>query len=125
MSSLVEELQAGAMNPDVPISTLLRQAKVVAYKLDLPELLEWAEQELKGCRGQGGPVRKYRQFTPRIEAFDPDWGWKTVIIEDTVRRNFCPSLSGSVLRCHSLRAFWRVRTSTRFSYPCRMLCVYR
>jgi hypothetical protein len=82
MSSLVEELQAGAMNPNVLVSTLLRQAKVVAHKLDLPELLEWVEQELNGYHGLADPIGKYREYAPRIEAFDPYWGWKTVLFED-------------------------------------------
>ena len=40
MSSLVEELQAAALNSSVPASALLQRAKVVAYKLDLSELLQ-------------------------------------------------------------------------------------
>lgn len=43
MSSLVEELQVLVLDRNVPVSALLQRAKLLAYKLDLPELLEWVE----------------------------------------------------------------------------------
>ena len=48
MPSLVEELQESVLNSNVPVSALLRRAKVIAYKLDLPELLETVQEIKKG-----------------------------------------------------------------------------
>jgi hypothetical protein len=39
VSSLVEQLQALALDRSVPVEDLLSRAKVVASKLDLPEFL--------------------------------------------------------------------------------------
>jgi len=41
MSSLVDELQRDALNPGVGVSDLLRKAKTIAVKLDLPALAAW------------------------------------------------------------------------------------
>jgi hypothetical protein len=38
MPSIVEELQRGALNRNTPVSDLLRMAKVISVKLDLPDL---------------------------------------------------------------------------------------
>ena len=38
MPSLVDELQRDALNANVKVSDLLRKAKTIAVKLDLPEL---------------------------------------------------------------------------------------
>jgi len=48
MPSLVEELQRDALNANAKVSDLLRKAKAIAVKLELPELEEWVEHELNG-----------------------------------------------------------------------------
>lgn len=81
MSSLVEELQAAALNSSVPASALLQRAKVVAYKLDLSELLQWVEKELNGYKSSD-ELPRYRETVARVQAFDPRWGWKPVLFSD-------------------------------------------
>lgn len=50
MVSLVEQIQADALDRTVPVTDLLRKAKVVAIKLDLPDLLAWSEAELTAIK---------------------------------------------------------------------------
>jgi hypothetical protein len=48
MASLIEELQHGALDSNVRVGDLLRKAKAIAIKLDLPEFEKWVENELNG-----------------------------------------------------------------------------
>lgn len=53
--SLVHELERDALNPKAAVSDLLRKALVIARKLRLTELGEWAEAELKGYHDKKVP----------------------------------------------------------------------
>jgi AbiTii len=76
MASLVEQIQANALDRTVPVTDLLRKAKVVAIKLDLPELLAWAEAELN----EKVPVPQYRQVAGRLRAYNAVSGeWQAVL----------------------------------------------
>lgn len=77
MSSLVVELQREALDRSVPVSDLLRKAKVVATKLDLREFLAWIEHELEGDFGEEGP--KYRVVKGSVRALNPYQGWVPVL----------------------------------------------
>lgn len=46
--SLVEEIQARALDGTVPVANLLRMVKLAAAKLKLSDTLEWVENELNG-----------------------------------------------------------------------------
>jgi hypothetical protein len=81
MSSLVEELQRDALNPIVRVSDLLRKAKTIAYKLDLPELAKWVESELSGYSDTAS-VPKYRVLKGRVKGHNPYHGWQPVIFGD-------------------------------------------
>lgn len=48
MPGLVLELQRAAMDKVTPVGELLRMAKVIAVKLQLPEAMSWIDSELKG-----------------------------------------------------------------------------
>jgi len=78
MMSLVQQLQADALKPSVNVDTLLRRAKVIAVKLDLPELLTWVERELNGYQ-VGDEVPTYRQLTGQLRGFNPNYGWQLLI----------------------------------------------
>jgi len=83
MSSLVEELQRDALNSKVRVSDLLRKAKTIAVKLDLPELAAWVEKELGGYNGSEPPA--YRFIRGQVKAHDPFSGWVPVIFHDATR----------------------------------------
>jgi hypothetical protein len=80
MSSLVDELQRDALNPDVRVSDLLRKAKTIAVKLDLPELAAWVEKELNGYGDSQVP--DYRIIRGRLKGLNPYHGWQPVIFDD-------------------------------------------
>jgi len=82
MSSLVEELQRDALNRRVRVSDLLRKAKTIAVKLDLPELEKWVESELNGYQS-GADVPDYRVIIGQVQGFNPYHGWRPVQFNDT------------------------------------------
>jgi hypothetical protein len=86
MASLVEELQRDALNPDVRVSDLLRKAKTIAVKLDLPELAAWVEKELNGY--PNADVPSYRIARGRVKGRNPFHGWQPVIFEDAAQEDF-------------------------------------
>lgn len=74
MTSLIQELQAGAINSSSNISELLSKAKVVAVKLNLDEFLQWIEQEMNGY-GNKQSVPDYRIMKGEVKGFNPYRGW--------------------------------------------------
>jgi hypothetical protein len=58
--SLVEELQAAALNRDIPVSDLLRRVKLAAAKLKLTTTLDWVESELNGYNCDDADIPSYR-----------------------------------------------------------------
>lgn len=83
MSSLVEELQREALDHGVRLSGLLRKAKTIAVKLDLPELEKWVASELNGYK-PGDDVPDYRVIIGQVRGFNPYHGWRPVQFNDTV-----------------------------------------
>ena len=51
MASLVEQMQREAIDQSIPVSQLLRRAKLAAFKLQLKPSLAWVDHELDGYRG--------------------------------------------------------------------------
>ena len=59
--SLVEEIQAGALDRTMPVADLLRRVKLAAAKLKLTDTLEWVEGELNGyARYEDKDLPSYR-----------------------------------------------------------------
>lgn len=83
MSSLVEELQHDALDHRVRLSDLLRKAKTIAVKLDLPELERWVVNELNGYQS-GDDVPDYRVIIGQVQGFNPYHGWRPVQFNSTV-----------------------------------------
>jgi hypothetical protein len=79
MTGLVEQLQSDAIDPAVPVSTLLRKVKVAAVKLGLNDALEWVEHELGGYRSD---LPAYRQGHGSTVGFNPYHGWQPVHFRD-------------------------------------------
>lgn len=62
MTGLVDQLQADALDHNVPVSTLLRKVKVSAAKLGLQNTLTWVDHELNGYRTvHGDDLPQYRR----------------------------------------------------------------
>jgi hypothetical protein len=82
MSSLVEELQRDALDHRVRLSDLLRKAKTIAVKLDMPELEKWVGSELNGYPS-GADVPEYRVIIGQLQGFNPFHGWRPVQFNST------------------------------------------
>jgi hypothetical protein len=72
MPTIVEQIQADAINGAVRPSTLLRKAKLAAVKLGLPSVESWVESELNGYRDE---LPDYRILMGQPRAFNPVRGW--------------------------------------------------
>lgn len=83
MASLIEELQRGALDSNVRVGDLLRKAKTIAIKLDLPEFEEWVQNELHGYP-TSPVVPKYRILVGQVKGRNPYHGWQPVNFTDTV-----------------------------------------
>lgn len=81
MSGLVLELQRDALDANVNVDALLRKALVVSRKLDLPDVQQWIDSELKGYDSEA-EIPEYRKLTGEAKVFNPYRGWQPVIIDD-------------------------------------------
>ena len=61
--SLVGQLQKDVLDSSVPLSDILRKAKVLASLLKSEDLTRWVDAELKGYAGTGD-IPAYRKFHP-------------------------------------------------------------
>lgn len=80
MPSIVEELQRGAMDGNTPVSDLLRMAKVISVKLNLPDLAQWVDCELNGYGTTEVPP--YRILRGQLKGKNPFHGWQPVLFDD-------------------------------------------
>ncbi|WP_426037708.1 hypothetical protein [Brevundimonas sp. DC300-4] len=74
MTGLVEELQREALDPNVPVTQLLRKAKVVAVKLKLDMVSDWLDAELNGYE-DASTVPEYRVQPGHAKWFNSVHGW--------------------------------------------------
>ena len=81
MNSLVLELQSEALDSSSSVLNLLRKASLIAYKLDVQELHEWTNLELKGYENYS-QVPKYRFVDGDLIALNPYRGWIPVTLYD-------------------------------------------
>ena len=73
--SLVEEIQAGALNRDIPVVDLLRRVKLAAAKLRLSDTREWVDRELNGYSGiEEKEIPQYRVGSGSLMHFSPYHG---------------------------------------------------
>jgi hypothetical protein len=61
MMTLIKEIQRDIVT-DVPVSSILRKVKVLAYDLNSPDLNDWVEKELSGYDNESD-LPKYRKLT--------------------------------------------------------------
>jgi hypothetical protein len=77
--SLVRKLQADALDPKTPVSSLLRTAKVIATKLNLQDALDWIDRELDGYMGlTAEELPPYRRLSGEPKAWNPYHGWQPI-----------------------------------------------
>ena len=80
---LVLQLQAEAVDPNVPVSKLLRLAKLIATKLDQKDALVWIDKELDGYMdGVTKDVPEYRMIGGQPKGYNPYHGWQTIQFEE-------------------------------------------
>jgi hypothetical protein len=77
MTGLVEQLQADAVDPNVPVSTLLRKVKVAAVKLGRSDTLQWVQNELEGYASIDD-LPEYRKGSGNTVAWNPYHGWQHI-----------------------------------------------
>jgi hypothetical protein len=78
MASLIEQLQADALDSSAPITNLLRKAKTAAAKLGAAEFSTWIEHELSGYPADA-EIPKYRQLHAHLKYVNPIHGWQPII----------------------------------------------
>jgi hypothetical protein len=71
MSSLVLDLLRDALDENTKITSLLRKARVIAQKLDIPELVAWTECELNGYETKQQAVPEYRRVKGDVKSWNP------------------------------------------------------
>ena len=82
MSSIILELQQGALDETVDIVSLLRKVFLVSTKLGLNELKTWANNELNGYKDNDA-VPEYRKTKSELKSFNRFHGWIKVGFPDS------------------------------------------
>jgi hypothetical protein len=60
VSISVRQIRNDALNADIRLSDILRKAKVLAYRLGIPDLKQWVNYELDGYEGSNVELPDYR-----------------------------------------------------------------
>lgn len=76
---MVDKLLEEVQDKDIPVSNLLRKAKVLASRLDKKSFLKWLDKELSGY-GKKENVPEYRMANGQVKAWNPYHGWIPVIM---------------------------------------------
>lgn len=62
MSITIREIRDDTTNPDIRLADVLRKAKVLAYRLNVPDFKQWVDHELDGYSGSAAELPDYRHF---------------------------------------------------------------
>jgi len=76
----IEELIKEVQDQNVPVSSLLRKAKVLASKLEQTDFLNWVNSELDGY-DDDDTYPEYRNLSGQIKAWNPYRGWIPVLFK--------------------------------------------
>jgi hypothetical protein len=88
-NSIVLELQREALKPDATAAALLRTAKVIASKLNLPDAVTWIDRELDGYPNVlVKDLPDYRRLHGRPQAWNPYHGWQAINAQDAKTLEF-------------------------------------
>lgn len=88
MSSLVQEIQLEALNPNVRVSDLLRKALVISTKLKVAGDVEWIRSELEGYPGHMS-VPPYRVMDGTPQVFNPYHGHVHLEMSPELQKKAC------------------------------------
>lgn len=86
-SSIVLELQRDALDRNTEVADLLRNALVVARKLDVTDIQAWIEYELGGYP-EGAEIPDYRLIRGNVHGWNPYHGWIPVTFESSEDAEF-------------------------------------
>ena len=121
---LVLHLQSEAQDMNVPVSNLLRRAKVVATKLNIPAALVWIDRELNGYSDADMDQRQlpgYRVLKGHPKFFNSYRGWCTMSSDDPEMLRFLTLVfvNHSVGTLEALVEVSRAdnQSNIRFGYP--------
>jgi hypothetical protein len=96
---MVRKLQAEALSSDSSVANMLRMAKVLATKLDLPDALLWINRELNGY--QDALIKDlppYRKLNGVPQAHNPYHGWQSIRFHNAKQAEFL----STVPVCHAI-----------------------
>ena len=79
--TLVHDLQKKALDQNISIGSLLRNAYAVAVKLHLPDFEQWLDNELNGYK-DANDLPDYRFMKGIMRSYNPVHGWLDVIVDD-------------------------------------------
>lgn len=109
--SMVQQFQLMALDNEVPIMSLLRMAKAIAYKLDLQNVSEWIDHELNGYNNTRIP--EYRIIKGQLKAVHPMHG----LVEAPVADSKLESKLATVYIKSSISEISSVPSGANLSYP--------
>lgn len=81
MPSVIAQLQADALDRQVPLTDLVRRAYVIARKLGLYDFERWLIEELNGYTRSQKELPDYRMVSGEVKAWNPFHGWQPVIFQ--------------------------------------------
>lgn len=90
MTGLILEIQSDALNPEVPVASILRKAKAASIKLRLEIVHEWIESELNGYDSEL-ETPDYRKVHGQVKFLNPYHGWMPLYFDD-------PELEAAITR---------------------------
>ena len=97
-SELILDIQRDIIEDSTGISTILRQARLAAKKLELTEFTNWLDLETEGYAGDENhtSMPKYRYLAATPKFFNPFHGWLPILTNDSdlheaLHRVFCPN----------------------------------
>ena len=79
--TLVQDLLKKALDTNISTSDLLRNAYTVAFKLNIPDLKQWINNELNGYK-DANDLPDYRFVKGFMRSYNPYHGWQDVTIKD-------------------------------------------
>lgn len=88
--TFIEEIQLEATKSNCDIVALLRKTLIVSHKLQLKDLENWVNCELKGYK-RGDKIPDYRKCHGILKYFNPYNGWQLVIFNNVEMHNILSS----------------------------------
>jgi len=98
--SIVKELQKEIIE-DKPLSKILLKAKVIAWKLNDEERLEWIDHEINGYT-ENDVIPEYRKIKGELKALNPYHVWQPALLDEKDSNFENPELRHNIAEIESL-----------------------